>query len=374
MSTFFILTSVSSLRIELALGVARDDVTRRRYLEASVVVNAVLALAVVLVSSVVMAAGLGGVSLFLAAAVLVVAGSFEPSSMYCLVAGRLSAQAVARVAMAAGQLAIHLLPAPDGHFGAGQAIIGFSVPRVVAAAWLLHSIGCWRLAELRTASSSTIAAVGGQLRSARDFVVWATASSGFGQLYGQMLVVLSAATVGSGAAGAMMVANRMVSSPGQVINRTLSQSFLGYYAEAHARKELRAAVGWTGLKLLVVAVLIWVLGASIGGRLASLLVGDGWPMVGTYVAWLTVPFGAQIVAVPLAQSMSVVGRQRDVSMWHASRIATLLAVFAVLREATGGVDVDDLVVAYAVHGTVAYGALAALTWVRAGSDALHGVR
>ncbi len=139
----------------------------------------------------------------------------------------------------------------------------------------------------------------------------------------QLPVVLIAFWYGSSVAGWMGLTQRVLSLPVMLVGTATAQVYIAELARA-ARDDLDRAKRLffvASQRLLMVAIAAALALIVVGPFLFGLVFGTPWKTSGTYAQALAVSLGAQLVAVPVSQTLIVFERQITQLGWDTGRLA-----------------------------------------------------
>lgn len=179
--------------------------------------------------------------------------------------------------------------------------------------------------------------------------------------------VFIAAFFGAVAAGFFILVQRILGAPMGLIGQSVASVYLGDIAR-QIREGTTAGLHRRYLQLtwrlcLLSSIIIIPL-LVIGPDLFSMIFGDDWRQAGVYAQLLALPFGLQLMASPLSQTMNALGRQGWQLMWDAVRGAGVVAAF--LCSAYVQWPAEIAIGVYAAFITAMYVALWLLGWMSLG--------
>lgn len=164
-------------------------------------------------------------------------------------------------------------------------------------------------------------------------------------------------------AGVYALGQRVVAMPTALVGQAASAVFVADGARL-AREDpaalLRLFVSTTK-KLALLIVIPMALLALAAPWLFTFVFGDAWTESGHYVRLLAVTFALQFVAVPLAQTLSILEKQRWQLAWDSGRLIVVVAAIAGCGSI--GASPRTAVLALAVVTSVAYLTLHGLGYV-----------
>lgn len=186
----------------------------------------------------------------------------------------------------------------------------------------------------------------------------------------QLPILLIAGFYGSSVAGWLGLTQTVLALPVALLGQSVAQVYLGEFSRSRRENE-----GETYKRLFRTASrnLLFVAAALIGCllTLAPLLFpiafGENWRNSGIYAQALALSLGLQLVAVPLSQTLVVMGRQGTQLLWDSSRL--VLVGGSVAMCAMVGGSAYAAVWAYSLSSALAY----LLLWYFS-SHAVHASR
>lgn len=154
----------------------------------------------------------------------------------------------------------------------------------------------------------------------------------------QALVLYASVASGQVTAARMGIAQRSAAAPLGLLSQGLSQSIQAEVAPlVRARDQrLRATLQQQVRALSPLAFAVMVALAVGGPLLAEPIFGEGWGLVGTIVALLSVPSGLQLVFAPISVVYLMMGEERTLLMLHLMRLIGALTLAAVFQRLLGG--------------------------------------
>jgi O-antigen/teichoic acid export membrane protein len=251
------------------------------------------------------------------------------------------------VAMVATQLVAGLTS-----FKAGGLILGLGVGQATSAVSLVKGSGLFSVEAREGRERHRLSQTA---RRYRRFPLL-LAPSGLLNVMGlQLPVVLIAYWYGTSVAGWMGLTQRVLSLPVMLVGTAIAQVYLAELARA-ARDDLARAHRLflvASQRLLVVAIVAAAGLVVLGPRLFGLVFGDEWRTSGQYAQALAVSLAAQLVAVPVSQTLIVFERQTTQLGWDAGRLALM----------AGAVSACYLLGGSAIAAIWTYGVSSALAYV-----------
>lgn len=175
----------------------------------------------------------------------------------------------------------------------------------------------------------------------------------------QMPVLLVSGCFGSAVAGWYGMTQRAVAMPLALIGTATGQVFLSQAAVAarENREKLRRLFGQVSRRLGVVALLVAVGVPMFAPLVFPWLLGSQWQEAGIYAAILAPGLALQLLAVPLSQTLVVLGRTRTQFLWDLGRVVLLGGLWLL---AATGLRPRGAIVGIGLITVIAYGALWAL--------------
>lgn len=172
----------------------------------------------------------------------------------------------------------------------------------------------------------------------------------------QLPVVLIAYWYGSSIAGWMGLTQRVLSLPVMLVGTAIAQIYVAELARAARDDVARANRLFVAAsrRLLVVAIAAAVVLTLLGPMLFGVVFGAEWKTSGQYAQALAVNLAAQLVAVPVSQTLVVFERQTTQLGWDAGRLA--LTTGAVSVSYVMGGSPLAAIWTYGVSSAVAYAA------------------
>lgn len=150
----------------------------------------------------------------------------------------------------------------------------------------------------------------------------------------QIPVLLVAHFYGALPTGWLSMTQRVITIPLILVSAAVSQVFAGELAEAMrtnakgAEELFRSAT----LRLLPLALVVATITAVASPFAFGVVLGSEWTKSGHYAQALAMSLGAQLVAVPLSQTLILVGRPGRQLAWDAVRLAVTFLAIAVSFE------------------------------------------
>lgn len=250
------------------------------------------------------------------------------------------------VAMVATQVAAGLTG-----LKAGGLILGLGVGQATSAVSLVSGSGLFSAEARDGRQRHRLRQIAGRYR--RFPLV--LAPSGLLNVMGlQLPVVLIAYWYGSSVAGWMGLTQRVLSLPVMLVGTAIAQVYLAELARA-ARDDLERANKLfvvASQRLLLVAVAAALVFIVLSPLLFGLVFGAQWKTSGEYAQALAVSLAAQLVAVPVSQTLIVFERQTTQLGWDAGRLALMTGAVSVCYFLGG--SALTAIWTYGVSSAVAY--------------------
>lgn len=290
-----------------------------------------------------------GPAMLLVPFVAAAGGMFELASGY-LVRRRKYAAAGRRAlllsgSMTASQLALGASGSPQG------LVIGHLIGRVVATGFAFRAAGVSFVRDaigLRRTGVRTVAS-----ETARFPLILAP-SSLLNAAGVQVPLILLGVFLGPVAVGLFAFSQRILSAPVALLTQSLSQIYMAESASESRRTGSRSRPVFLRFSALL-------LGVSVPSGLAVYLAspavfaplfGEEWANAGLVAQALSIGLVAQVVAVPLSQSLVIADRLGWQLAWDASRLG--LTSIAVVLPALSGRTIVEVAFAYSIASAVAY--------------------
>ncbi|PCN46813.1 hypothetical protein Csp2054_15375 [Curtobacterium sp. 'Ferrero'] len=193
----------------------------------------------------------------------------------------------------------------------------------------------------------------GTLRTHRRFLLvtpWSALLNVLGQQAPSVLIALA---LGSTSAGYIALTMRVLGTPVGMLADAVAQWSSGVFG--------RAVRSGTPVDRLFRRIVLRLAGAGAAGTLFVLVLaptafswvfGDEWQVSGTFAQILVPAFAVQVIASPVTQLLSLLGRQLTQLCWDAARLA--LTSGAVLVTSLAGGSAGATVAALSVAMVVAY--------------------
>lgn len=325
LSVALVLTSVMSLRLELAVPLARDDVT------SYAVVQAGLACALILSAMgspllYVVGPEIGAVLGYRAAGrwLWVTPLMASAMSVYLLLnalairQGRYRTMAMRNVIMVGAGLGLQILAGLLG-YGVGGLVVGYACGQMLGAAALL--VGSGMSSGTAKSGRSTTALREAMSRYRR--VPLLLAPAGVVNALGlQVPVVLLAFYYTSDVVGWFGLTQRVLAAPVTLIGLSVAQVYLGEAARAR-REEVGhpSAYFWKVSRVLALLGAVAAVALLVGGPPAfELLFGSQWRTSGDFARALAIALAAQLIASPLSQTLIIFERSGLQLAWDTLRV------------------------------------------------------
>lgn len=246
---------------------------------------------------------------------------------------------------------------------AGGLILGLGVGQATSAISLVRGSG---LLSAEASEGRQRPQLRKMVRRYRRFPLILAPSGLLNVLGLQLPVVLIAYWYGSSVAGWMGLTQRVLSLPVMLVGAAIAQVYLGELARA-ARDDLpRARLLFLSAskRLLLIAISVAGLVMIFSPLLFGVVFGEQWKTSGQYAQALALSLAAQLIAVPVSQTLIVFERQLLQLAWDASRLALI----------TGAVAACYFFGASALAAIWAYGVSSATAYSISWFLSLHAIR
>lgn len=354
-----VVTVVSTGRLELAVPVAETDRGARDALLLGMLYLLVGTLATTVV--VVVATVLGqqvvpiGAELLLVPAFAFFAGLFELASAY-LVRRRRYAAAARRSVLLNGTMAGTQVGFGAAGWSAGLSI-GHVISRVVGAWYALHVGGIRIRRDLRGLQRSGVRRVA---RRTSHFPIVLAPSALVNAVGAQAPVLLFGLLLGPAAAGLLGFTQRVLGAPVALLGQSLAQVYT-----AESASSLRTRTRDTRMLFLRSSAILLATATALGIAIYTLspalfgpLFGEEWVEAGGIAQALSIGVAAQMVAVPLSQTLIVFGRYRTQLTWDVGRLVVVAA--AVVIPSGLGMRLAEIALTFSLTSAASYAVLWAL--------------
>lgn len=147
----------------------------------------------------------------------------------------------------------------------------------------------------------------------------------------ELPAILVAMQYGVKAAGFYALTQRVLSFPVMLIGKAMQQVYISEFAEllnTHPRMARKYFLNWI-TKLAVLSILPIVILVFFSESLFTFVFGAEWSMSGQIALVMVVLFGAQFIVSPVGQTLNILERQSLQLVWNACRLASVLVVFYV---------------------------------------------
>lgn len=354
-----VVTVVSTGRLELAVPVARSDRRARDALLLGMLyllVGTFFTTVVVIVATLLGQRGVPiGPELLLVPAFAFFAGLFELASAY-LVRRRRYAAAARRSVLLNGTMAASQLGLGAAGWPAGLSI-GHVISRIVGAWYALHVGGIRLRRDLRGLQKSGVRRVA---RRTSHFPIVLAPSALVNAIGAQAPVLLFGLLLGPAAAGLLGFTQRVLGAPVALLGQSLAQVYTAESASSLRSSARDARVLFLRSSAILLSTAV-VLGAAIfvlSPLLFGPIFGEEWVEGGHIAQALSIGVAAQMVAVPLSQTLIVFGRYRTQLMWDVGRLVVVAG--AVIIPSGLGQRLAEIAWTFSVTSAVSYAVLWAL--------------
>lgn len=292
------------------------------------------------------------VEYFFIPVVVVFAGLFELSSAYLVRRGRYG-QAAWRSLILNGSLAGSQVGLGAFSFPAGLTV-GYLLSRVIGTVYSARVGGLSLARDVRGLRQTGLGVV---VKRTAHFPLVVAPSSLLNTLGTQAPILLFGLLLGPAAAGLFGFAQRILSAPAALLGQSLAQVYT-----AETAFSLRNMQGNSRSLFLKTSLLLLIAGATVGLAVYFLsplafepVFGDAWVEAGLIAQALSLGVGAQLIVVPLSQTMIVHGHHRAQFYWDASRF--IVVVVVILGAFAAGADASGMAWAFSISSFAAYAAL-----------------
>lgn len=354
-----VVTVVSTGRLELAVPVAETDRGARDALLLGMLYLLVGTLAITVV--VVVATVLGqqvvpiGAELLLVPAFAFFAGLFELASAY-LVRRRRYAAAARRSVLLNGTMASTQVGLGAAGWSAGLSI-GHVISRLIGAWYALHVGGIRIRRDLRGLQRSGVRRVA---RRTSHFPIVLAPSALVNAVGAQAPVLLFGLLLGPAAAGLLGFTQRVLGAPVALLGQSLAQVYT-----AESASSLRTRTRDTRMLFLRSSAILLATATALGIAIYTLspplfgpIFGEEWVEAGGIAQALSIGVAAQMVAVPLSQTLIVFGRYRTQLTWDVGRLVVVAA--AVVIPSGLGMRLAEIALTFSLTSAASYAVLWAL--------------
>lgn len=190
----------------------------------------------------------------------------------------------------------------------------------------------------------------------RRFALTLTSSSLLNVLGLQLPVLFIAGIYGSSVAGWLGLTQTLLALPVALLGQAVAQVYLGELSRSiRTGGNYRRLFALATRNLLIVAVLLAVALAALAPEAFAFVFGERWRTSGLYAQAFAPALALQMLAVPLSQTLIVMGRQSVQLLWDASRlviVAGTVILFGVLDQSA-----YSTIWAYSLTSSAAYACL-----------------
>lgn len=175
-------------------------------------------------------------------------------------------------------------------------------------------------------------------------------------------VVLLTVWWGPIAGGLYTLGQRVIGVPIGLLGDSAGQVYIGELA-ARARDSSSAMTvlfSKTAKGLLTLGIPAGIAMLLLGPLAFRIVFGPQWADAGVMVRWLALALVCQLVAIPLAQTLNVLGYQRQQLAWDVTRLTLTVAGFALAHYMA--LSAVESIAVYGVITAVTYLLLIALSW------------
>lgn len=357
LATALILTSVGSLRYEIAIPLPRED---------RVAADLVVICAVLLVGGALIVAALVFVwgddfadlmgtpnlapFMWLLPIALLTIGLYQVFSNWALRRRALGRVARTRFNQGLGQAVVQV--------GIGflrQDPFGLIAGAIVGRAGGLSTLGAWlwrvdRRLLLEVSARSARATAGVY----RRFPMISTTSGLLNSLGLQAPVLIIGAYYGAVTVGWFALSQRVVALPMTYLGTAVAQSYFSEAAHRHRGEHggLRRLYFRSAGTLALIGLVPTLIVAIGGPALFSAVFGPNWAEAGTYARILSIMFFCQFVVVPISQTLNVFEKLELQALYDVVRL--VLGVGTLLLASAAGWSASDAILGYSIGMTASY--------------------
>lgn len=207
----------------------------------------------------------------------------------------------------------------------GGTVLGFTVGHAAGAAIMLRGTP-FRTRDIIGGTR----AVPSMLRRYRAFCAKLTVSGLFNVAGTQVPVLLFATAYSQTEVGWLGLTMRSLALPVGIIGTAVAQVYVSALAASvRSGLEVRGLFMRVSKQLTAIAALGAIVLLAFGPPLFSVIFGDEWTEAGDYARVLALGIAAQFVAVPLSQTMILVGRTTLQMVWDIGRFVVVCGAVAV---------------------------------------------
>lgn len=291
----------------------------------------------------------GGAELLLIPGIAFFAGLSELASAY-LVRRRMYVPAGTRSVLMNGSMAASQLSL--GYLGiAGGLTVGHLLSRLIAAWYALRAGGVRLISAWRGLRRSGLGKVA---RHTARFPLLLAPSSVLNAAGSQAPVLLLGVLAGPFAAGLFAFSQRILGAPVALLSQSLAQVFAAESASALRadRHGLRKMFLRSSLLLAAVAALAGTTIFTVSPLIFEPLFGEEWRQTGQIAQALSFGVAAQIFAVPVSQTLIVLGRDRTQFAWDLGRLTG--SVVSIVTPLLAGWNIVAVALIFSVASATAY--------------------
>lgn len=203
--------------------------------------------------------------------------------------------------------------------GPAGLVVGLGVGQLAGAVSLLHGAG---LRTTQAREGRSIRRMRHVIRTYRRFPLLLTPAGLLNVLGLQLPVLLIAWAYGGEVAGWLGLTQRVLALPVTLIGQAVAQVYLGELSLSVRQGTGRAQLLFSKVskRLTIFSILGAGILLALGPTLFSVVFGARWTTSGQYAQALALALAAQLIAVPLSQTLIVMGHQGQQLAWDASRL------------------------------------------------------
>jgi len=303
---------IAALRYEFALALPKRDAHAQLLHCAVLWINAIAAVAILLICIVfsrMIAVGLGlsdmAALLFLVPVFVVFAGGYRAFNYLAIRYGAYSMIAQTKVFQASASIVVQLLGGVAG-FGVWGLAVGFVVGQAVGLSRLRRVTRKYLLrpyAQLRQQRTWVL------LKKYKKFPQYDAPAAMINTLSVELPNVLLAILFSPAVAGFFMLSQRVLSIPISLIGQAVGQVLIGFANEAIEDQSIHQLLKRIIFSLVIIILIPALALFFFAEPIFSLVFGDKWLTAGTYSSWLILGISVQFVYSPVSMMLAVTDGQ-----------------------------------------------------------------
>lgn len=349
-----VLTSLMSLRLELAVPLPADDSTSYAIVHAGVAASVGLAAVLtpllyfggpaigeaLTVTSV-------GTWLWVVPLLAMAMSTFSLFNALAIRQGRYRSMAIRNVVMVSASLGLQILAGLLG-YGVGGLVVGYACGQLLGAATLLVGSGLTSTAAKAGRNLDTIGAALSRYRHVSLLLAPAGVINSLGL---QIPVVLLAYYYTSDVVGWYGLTQRTLAAPVTLIGLSVAQVYLSEAARARREQtgDPRAYFWKASRALAAVGLAVALALVLLGPPVFALVFGEDWRVSGQFAQAMAIALAAQLVASPLSQTLIIFERNLLQLGWDVFRVACVTGSLII----AGRLGLDPIAAVWVLAGTLA---------------------